>query len=608
MVVETPSLALRSAKDFVDDDWVKVESKPDNDKKAPAMTPTIEDSKQETAENGYYKYTAESALGALREDTAPIFTTDIAKDELWSLFLVNLPPTLRNKFSCYTCRHFMSNCGHLVKIDEKGTVTPLLWGRDCVDDNVPAHLRMAIRAVRARVRSANVNGEFQVKHKTQHQGAMCKGGYKHFYLDFPDARLAKPQLAGFAVASTSEKVTMLRRILQDHSLETVRTAATMLTEHKLSGPDHHKAAVRWLLEIREGGFLEEKTADRTARHNLIYLRAATAFTGCLNQLRSGALATLLENITAGKGFDVIRGQWSAVVHPLQYQRPQAAPSVGQINTAERLMETLGVNAYDLRRRQLAMSEIPEQVILWKTRQTRQTPSRAVKPGGLFSNIETKNTSKPASTVLEMPATRITFTKLVHDVLPKAHKLEYKLADRDGIFFCITGYEGTVPIMQWHREDNRASWFVYHNPAPVKQHNLIPKAWNEISCLIPFPHLWDGVPHTTTFPLAKDDSTDFKHYHKNNGFRYLLCLKGVTLDEKGSLCLFPSLLKSEYRGIRTTIEAYSNKGKLAKEADLVEKGGLVAGIAVARSAMDMKHFLRVTDEHGMMGIYELVLFE
>jgi len=250
--------------------------------------------------------------------------------------------------------------------------------------------------------------------------------------------------------------------------------------------------------------------------------------------------------------------------------------------------------------------------MWTSKKRRVAPKAAAAPSVVFSQLTPRSPpSKSTSSAFEMPATRISFTKLITNVLPTAAKLEYKLGYRDALYFCITGLEGTKPLMQWHDDKNRASWFVYHHPDPVEKHDLRPNAWNEVTCIVPFPHLWDGVPQTTTFPLLPADADEFKHYHKNKGFRYLLCLDKVKLKEERSLCLFPSLLKSEFHGVRSTIEAYSNRNGIEEVPDIDAKGGLVSGIVIGRSGAFSdgdKHLLRVTDKAGKTNTYQIVLFE
>ena len=129
--------------------------------------------------------------------------------------------------------------------------------------------------------------------------------------------------------------------------------------------------------------------------------------------------------------------------------------------------------------------------------------------------------------------------------------------------------------------------LFHHPKPVAHHYLLLNAWNEVACLIPFPYLWDGIPQTTTFPPAPA-----------HGLGYLFCLEDVKLAEAG-FCLFPSMLKSEFHGVRRTIEAYSDANWLKQCLISRKEEG---------SWHDHKYLLRVTDEQGSMTKYELVIFE
>ena len=166
-------------------------------------------------------------------------------------------------------------------------------------------------------------------------------------------------------------------------------------------------------------------------------------------------------------------------------------------------------------------------------------------------------------------------------------------------------------MQWHSDTNRASWYIYGPTHPVKDHHLSPNAWNEVTALIPFPHLWDGTPLTTTFSLAdeKDEvGEDYKYYHKAKGFRYLFVLKDIYDEDDRDLCLFPELLKSEFHGVRATIERYSREGRKDHVDDVEAKGGYVGGVEVDRGDMEMGQLFRVTDGEGESCVYDVVAWD
>jgi hypothetical protein len=52
------------------------------------------------------------------------------------------------------------------------------------------------------------------------------------------------------------------------------------------------------------------------------------------------IGTLLEDIEEGLDFGDVSRKFASKMHPLQYQRPQAAPSVGNIEESEKIVAKL----------------------------------------------------------------------------------------------------------------------------------------------------------------------------------------------------------------------------------------------------------------------------
>jgi hypothetical protein len=126
--------------------------------------------------------------------------------------------------------------------------------------------------------------------------------------------------------------------------------------------------------------------------------------------------------------------------------------------------------------------------------------------------------------------------------------------------------------------NRVSWCTHYGTADVAAHGFY-SGWTPVPYIIPFPHLWDGIPATTAFPLSEDMATAFKYYHSKNGFRYLIGLEGIEEPDNLELCLFPTLTKSEFYGVRSTIERYSKMGKIERP----QGAAMVGGIEIDRSS-------------------------
>ena len=117
------------------------------------------------------------------------------------------------------------------------------------------------------------------------------------YINFPAMqRLERGEVDSSTTAATLELAGMLDRVLNDYDLATIKRATQMLEQHKLPYADNHKAAATWLLDVVREGKIDKASGSPDRRWNLLNHYAAASFVGCLNQLRSGALSTLLDNI------------------------------------------------------------------------------------------------------------------------------------------------------------------------------------------------------------------------------------------------------------------------------------------------------------------------
>ena len=580
-----------------------------------------------------YRRMNDIANERLKEYSSPIFVTDLDHRKLYADFQDALPEHMKQQYNCNSCRGFMRRYGGYALVDQAGYLVPLLWNPgDAHTDKV---FRSSITAVARQFESRKVVREVKItESKRQKMQSYCqRGGFNHMHLSIPDARISKESVKGFAPASTTELARMLAAVIKAHSLGTVRQVAQILEQDKLPHADNHKAASRWLLDLLENDRIKRNgKSDSTDRHNLGYRYAASAFTGCISQLKNGVLSKLLDAVETNQPWDAIEKQWKELTEPTKYLRPQVAPMAGNIAASERLFNELGITENDLRRRFCVHDDVPKNCVMWQAHHDDCTsPKKTATAPKLFANVKPKACTPQSFHNIDQasPPTSITFTKLLTTILPRAKRLEYKLSTHDRLYFFITGYPSTKPLMHWHFDDNenRASWYVYKDPYAVHKHGLVENQWNDVKAVVPFPHLWDGYPVTTALPLPDEarltgDDVDvdatrkrdegLQWYHLKQGFRYLLCLANIYDKNYSRLSLFPTLLKGELHGARATIEAYSNNGTKFSVEDAESKGGYVGGIEVGRDMGKRgdgdKHLVRVTDQRGLRSVYELVLFE
>ncbi|OJD15337.1 hypothetical protein AJ78_04382 [Emergomyces pasteurianus Ep9510] len=600
----------------MDDEWVDVVANKDPVYSACQDALPVPPKRVHVDPKVLYQRMAKRAAEVLNSrPTAPIFHVNMSNSTLKmsTVFEYAFPPEYRQEFRCNACAHFMNRYGDLCIVDDsKGKLVPLFWTDDKA---LPVIFRAPVSAVCKLFQEGTVGREFRItSDKRRHLGFKKKGGFGHMWFEIPSTRRVIPPAVARTMPPTNEQREMLQRILEDYNNETVRKAAGMLHENRLPHADAHKGAIGWLLEVQNsrGVLLYSPTVSDTKRHNIQTHVAASAFIGCLNQLRSGALSKLLEGVKEGQDFKELDRQWRVLCDPKVYLRPQKHPKAGNIAVAEKLFEELGLTKGDMARKYLGLRDIPEDIYLFRDIHVKQkAPKKEPKEGeGIFSNVIPRSVPKPKTKADEKNsaekdnAKSISFSSFVQTILPTAKKVEIQIEEKEYLYFLITGLPGSKPLMQWHTKENLVSPFTFTSPVSTRKYNLKP-GWNQVNAVFPFPHLWDAIPAVKNFPLPPSDAPEFKHYHHKHGFRYIVCLDSIEENNgKTGLCLFPSMLKSEFHPVRATIEAYSRAGTIEDPPD-----NYIGGISVSRSSSQhTKRLYRVTDEYGDMKVYETVIFE
>jgi hypothetical protein len=145
------------------------------------------------------------------------------------------------------------------------------------------------------------------------------------------------------MAEKLEDYKMLCHGLADYSRETVEQAVRVLKADAVYRSEKALGIAEWFLKLHEAIKDNPK-----AKRNLTWLAAATAPPGFCH-VRSTMISTLLDDINSGLAFDDIARRWKDKMHPLQYQRPTAAPKEGAIKQAEEMVAKLGLERSLLRR-------------------------------------------------------------------------------------------------------------------------------------------------------------------------------------------------------------------------------------------------------------------
>ena len=498
----------------------------------------------------------------------PLYTTDAAG--LWDAYLGALPESERQHYTCHTCRHFVERFGGLVTIDADGRTAPALWP----DDETGWH-GDAIRVLHRIVSRAPVTGVFVPEARIL--GSPVTGVWRHMAATVAREHVHKRALqnAGQRAAELREDYGTLCRGLAKTTAEHITTALKLFRDGSLGRPERFEEMAAWALDL-----VNRRAAVRgPARDNLAWRAVATAPAGWAHAGNT-VLGTVLEDLAAGLSFDAIKGKMDAKLHPLRYQRPQAAPTAGAIAQAERIFAEMGL-APALRRRFARLDEVP---MLWTPRPAEDKPAA----GGVFGHLRPKGAA-PAAEVVGS-ATRITWEKFRRTVLGDALGMEYSVGGQWGglpiVFLTTACDQEAPPLLQWDRPEKRnpVAWYLYHGGTAASGAALT-TPWHPVCGVTSLPPTWDP-----------------EHPCPQHGDGAILLLKGArdVRVVKGAACnggLFPECLRGELREVRSVIEAHgrtatmedADRDDLAIGVDL-QKGGTWAVRVRVRTALGLSEYL------------------
>ncbi len=445
----------------------------------------------------------------------PLFTTNVDPALLWRAWLDSLHPAERQEHNCHACRRFVERYGNLVTVDQYG------------------HSRAAMDIFQSMIGGARVTGVFvssapvwgTPSNPDRKRG--CTWQHMHVVPPAETRYRGGVLTASQRAAELGEDYATLCRALAEFKLETLQQALRLADADTLYRSEKIAGRLKWLIELSTArGALKGR-----ARDNVTWRAVASAPAGFCH-VRSSVVGSLLEDLEAGKPFDAVKRAFDAKMHPLQYQRPTAPPTAGNIKQAEELVEKLGVRSA-LRRRFARLEDL----------QTVWTPKPVVPgaSGGVFDHLVP---GKSLISKLVASAPPMTWEKFARTVLPIAERVELQAPSHGYYTALVTAADpDATPILQWDREGarNPVSWYTYSSGSSALQWN-IRSGLVEVTAMSLMPNMWQP---------------GFDHHGKGVFF----VLKGCRDAGHAGLSLFPELLKSDYHGIRATIEAFSRAGQM-----------------------------------------------
>lgn len=530
----------------------------------PIYTPSPDDRPNDGYE--HFEYGIRKSFEAALSLNEPLFTT--SAENLYDIFLANLPEEGRQHYNCNACRHFVDRFGGIVTITEGGFLLPVMWNFKC-----PEFFEKAFYAVRNTIIDSKVTGVFVPE--TKKLGTPRTGIWTHMHVEVPKKIVYKNRLKT-AYQFTSEKkedFKMLMRALQTYKQSTIETAVNILRADDLYRGEKTLGVAKWFLDVK----LSVGSLNRTYA-NVVWKKVATAPEGFCH-ISSSMIGTLLDDIEDGLEYEDIKRRFEEKMNPTKYQRPQAAPSAGNVKRAEEIIAKLGLEN-SLKRRFARLEEIPT---IWKPTTTENKDIST----GIFASIKTKESiqnKKPD--IIPRASSAMTWVKFERTVLPYAKKIELYTNYSDSYSAIVTAVDPFAPpIILWDNEERRNpfSWYLYSGGSNASRWGILGGTYTEVTGITYQPNMW-------FMPEG--------NYGTGNGVFFIL--KGCRDTANKSACLFPEILRRDLREVRATIEAYSKMNKL-EGVDEASACGLCLQDSNSNSNWNCK--LRVTTD---VGVSEYVL--
>ncbi len=478
---------------------------------------------QQTNEFDQYPEFERSVVESLKSfGKIPLFTTDV--DGLFDIYLASIPEEYRQHYNCHTCEIFLERYGGLVTIDELGRVMPVMW---C--GNIPTFFSESVSNMQRAIKRASITGIFLSKDSVL--GIPITGEWTHLHAMNPIRFESRLHSAKQVMAEKKADFQLLKDSLFAYPINVLEQVIEILKTDSLYRSEKVLGIAEWFRDVQTS----YKSAKNTRIRNALLWRAVALAPQGYCHVKNTVIGTLLDDIVSGMAFEQASCRFAAKMHPLQYQRPQVAPSSGNIERAEKLVEKLGIEN-SLVRRFARLDEIQK---VWKPIQHTEKSSN-----GVFSHLAPKKFKSLIK--MDIPEISITWRKFLETVLPSTVSMNLYVKSRDNFCAILTAqYPDEPPILQWDNQDcrNPFSWYVYHTGSEASQWGLV-YGWTKVTGIAYQPSMWYQ-----------------ENFHQGKSVIFLLDGARDSKYRTSGNALFPEILKAELREVRSTIEAYSKKAEI-----------------------------------------------
>jgi hypothetical protein len=467
-----------------------------------------------------------------------LFTTNATG--LFDIYLNSIHPRHRQTYNCRCCRRFLEKYGTLVTISPEGKTNPAFI------PSIPGNnaFSIASQAMHQIVSRAKVTGVFYSMDRTL--GDAKSGGWSHLHCSNPCRVVESLLTMDQATAQKTEDFGMLKRAMEEYSLDDATQAVRVLSADVVNGSEKALHIAEWFMNVHQA---TASARSKRAKDNVLWFAVSCAPAGYCH-IKTTMIHTLMDDVRSGLPLDALRRKWNEKMSPVKYKRPTAVKD-GNLARANAIFEKLRADR-SLERRFATIQDITNRI--WEAGIRRSI--------GPFDRLRT---TPPPQLILPRTISDDTLRSVV---LPNAETLEVEVPQR-GPFFALTAplHPNAPSLFQWR---NGIGWYFYHEGSAASRWGLKPGSMAQVRLAIQKPCHWDGVMrhHTDPTLLVIDGMRD-RQYSKGGLF-------------------FPDFLRSEFHEIRSSIESYSNNTSLLSMPYPACGIEVVSGMKIRVNGQDIYH--------------------
>ena len=380
-----------------------------------------------------------------RMSTHNLYEVNTTKEALWETYLTSFPegtnPIFRERteHDCSCCRQFISTIGGVVAIiDDK---LESIW-----DINIGGYYQVVADALSSLVKSKPIIDPFLHYSKvvgTDYNIESTASAYikwEHFFTTIPKRFVRKEDAIARHKGEARSRVEVFKRALDEITPEAVEITLELMEQNSLARGAEHLRVVSTFKKM------QDKYLSLTTQQLKEFYVWEHAKGDSVTHIRNSVIGTLLVDLSSNIHIDTAVHKYNSKVDPLNYKRPKAVVTKRMLESAQKVVEELGIEP-SLYRRYACIDDITANNVLFVNRDTRATL-------GLFDTLK-QDIGEPTRNYDNVE--EISLNKFITDIMPKCTTIEVLLdnSHEQNLVSLIAPENPDAPnILKW---GNNFSW-------------------------------------------------------------------------------------------------------------------------------------------------------